>query len=487
MFNQMTITKMNKKILTILAAAMALVAVSCQKDNTNIAVGDDMRTVEVYATETRTTIGYEASDVSHLEWCEGDKVAYVTDIAGDTFKSAEMKYSAKGWYFSSNVTAAAETIYVIYPVGDNVGKSLAEAKASLITEFQQVADADFAGENLPMYASAPIVSTSRVEVTYEVLASVVRFTVEGEGHEAERLQSVTLTTNEPLVGDYCYDASTGKMVFEGAENSIKVNYTSTTEGGEDVLLARGHDIYMVVPSAAFTGVDVIVETDADTYTWSNGAIDLSHPERRLYRVALDLAASDGAPVPVNRYFSPVCSLDEITDDGTYLIATYFNGKYYVTNNEPTDSANYYYVTGVELPQDEFGILHCDDAMNYTWSISKHNEGYMFYSANMSKQGNKGVYLVSQGGSDMFSGENGYEGKAWYVLPSALPSGDAASRAYWDIALDGNGTATMYNKYDRGVDMNVCYKYCTSHNYFTLCFESAADKLDIAILRLDDAE
>lgn len=478
---------MNKKILTILGAAMALVAVSCQRDSATIAVGDEMRTVEVYAAQTRTTIGYEASDVSHLEWCEGDKVAYVTDVAGDTFKSAEMKYSAKGWYFSSNVTAAAETIYVIYPVGDNVGKSLAEAKASLVAEFQQVADVDFVGENLPMYASAPITSTSRVEVVYEVMASVVRFSVVGEGHDVESLQSVTLTTNEPLVGDYSYDAASGKMLFEGAANSIKVDYVSATELGEDVLLARTHDIYMVVPSAAFTGVDVVVKTDADTYVWSNGAMDLSHPERRLYRVALDLAAADGAPAPVNRYFSPVCSLDEITDEGTYLIATNIDGKYYVTNNEPTDTANYYYVEGVELPSDEFGVLHSEDAMNYTWSITKHDQGYMLYSANMVKQGSKGVYLISQGGSDMFSGEGGYEGKAWYVLPSALPTGDLASRAYWDITVDGNGTSVLYNKYDRGVDMRVCYKYCTAHNYFALCFEGAPDKADIAILKLADAE
>ena len=478
---------MNKKILTILGAAMALVAVSCQRDSATIAVGDEMRTVEVYAAQTRTTIGYEASDVSHLEWCEGDRVAYVTDVAGDTFKSAEMKYSAKGWYFSSNVTAAAETIYVIYPVGDNVGKSLAEAKASLAAEFQQVADADFVGENLPMYASATITSTSRVEVVYEVMASVVRFSVVGEGHDVESLQSVTLTTNEPLVGDYSYDAASGKMLFEGAANSIKVDYVSATELGEDVLLARTHDIYMVVPSATFTGVDVVVKTDADTYVWSNGAMDLSHPERRLYRVALDLAAADGAPAPVNRYFSPVCSLDEITDEGTYLIATNIDGKYYVTNNEPTDTANYYYVEGVELPSDEFGVLHSEDAMNYTWSITKHDQGYMLYSANMVKQGSKGVYLISQGGSDMFSGEGGYEGKAWYVLPSALPTGDLASRAYWDITVDGNGTAVLYNKYDRGVDMRVCYKYCTAHNYFALCFEGAPDKADIAILKLADAE
>lgn len=468
-----------------LAAALSLVAVSCQEDNANIAEGDNTRTVEVYAAETRTTIGYEASDVSHLEWREGDKVAYVTDAQGDSFKSAEMKRNSNGWYFLSDVPKNATSIYVIYPVGDNLGKSLIEAKASLAANIEQVAGESFNGELLPMFATASLTSDNRITVDYTVLASVVRFSVNGAGHDVENLRSVTLTTAEPMVGDYSVDVTSDDMLFEGSANSIKVKYVSATETGEDVLLAASHDIYMVLPSQSFTGVNVVVETDADTYTWSNGAMDLSHPERRLYRVALDLNTSEGAPVPTNRYFAPVCNVNDITDDGTYLIATKLNGKYYVTNNVPTNSSNYYWVTGVELPSDEFGVLHSDDAMNYTWNITKHDNGYMFYSPNMEKQGTMGVYLISQGGTGSFSGEEGNEGKAWYVTEDKLPSGDGALRAYWDIALDGNGSATLYNKYDRGVEDNVCYKYCTSCNYFTLCLENAPNKVDVAILKLAD--
>ena len=468
-----------------MAAAMSLVAVSCQKDNASIVVAEERRTVEIYAAETRTTIGYEASDVSHLEWCEGDKVAYVTDVEGDTFKSAEMKRGADGWYFMSDVAKSAENIYVIYPVGENIGKSLLEAKASLAAELTQVAGEQFNGELLPMYATAALTAEKKISATYQVMASVVRFTVKGEGHDTESLRSVTLTTSESLVGDYAIDVTSGELVFNGASNSIKVQYESAAELGEDVLLAKSHDIYMVVPSAAFTGVKVVVETDVDTYTWSDGAMDLSHPERRLFRVALDLATSEGAPAPVNRYFQPVLSENEITDDGTYLIAVKLNGKYYVTNNVPTNSSNYYWVTGVELSSDEFGILHSSDAMNYTWSITKHDNGYMFYSPNMEKQGTMGVYLISQGGTGSFSGESGYEGKAWYVTEDKLPTGSGEKRAYWDIVLDGQGVATLYNLYDREIDDNVCYKYCTSCNYFTLCTESAPDKADISIMKLSE--
>ena len=480
------IMNMNKNIFAILAAALSLLTVSCQKDDAGVAATEETRTVEVYAAETRTTIGYEASDVSHLEWCEGDKVAYVTDAEGDTFKSAEMKQGGDGWYFLSDVPKSANAIYVVYPVGDNAGKTLAEAKASLAANIVQIAGDEFDGKLLPMFATAPLTSSNnRIMATYRVLASVVRFTVKGEGHDTESLRSVTLTTSESLVGDYGVDVASGEVVFNGVASSIKVEYQSATEVGEDVLLSNSHDIYMVVPSAEFSGVKVVVETDADTYVWSDGAMDLTHPERRLYRVALDLSTSEGAPVPVNRYFKPVLYQSEITNDGTYLIAVKLGGKYYVTNNVPTNSSNYYWVTGVELSSDEFGILHTDEAMNYTWSITQHDEGYMFYSANMEKQGTMGVYLISQGGTGSFSGESGNEGKAWYVTEDKLPTGDGVLRAYWDIVLDGQGVATLYNKYDRDVEDNVCYKYCTACNYFTLCLEGAPDKANISLMKLSE--
>lgn len=55
-----------------------------------------------------------------------------------------------------------------------------------------------------------------------------------------------------------------------------------------------------------------------------------------------------APETKEEYFTPVCSLSEVTDEGVYLIAVELNGKYYVTNNKPTDTSNYYYLTGVEV-------------------------------------------------------------------------------------------------------------------------------------------
>ena len=472
------------RVKVVLAAVMALVAVSCQNDCDTVKTADATRIVEVYAAETRTTIGYEASDVSHLEWCEGDQVAYVTDVAGDTFKVATMQCDTMGWNFRGEVSASATNIYVIYPVGQNEGKTLAEVKATLVADIVQVAGEDFNGELLPMMATASLVDgNNRIDAVYNALASVLRFRVHGEGRDVESLVSVTLSANEPLAGDFSLDVASGSVLFNGANTSVKVAYESSVETREDVLLSGMHDIYMVVPAAAYTGVGVVVETNMDTYTWSDGVMDLSHPERRLYRVELDLNNSQEAPAPQVKHFVPVCSSAELTDNGTYLLAVMLNGKYYVTNNRPTDTANYYYVEGVEMTTDDSGVVYSEDVMAYTWNITSHDGGYQIYSPNMTKNGTLGVLLIAQGGSGNLSGEHG-DGKAWYVLPSVAEGYDQ-TRLHWDIVLDGQGQATLYNKYDRGMGERTCFKYCTAHNYFTLCKESATSKAEITILKLEE--
>lgn len=472
-------------MVSLAATAMLFTATSCHTDSRDMATVAT-RTIEVRSVATRTTIGYEGSDVSHLEWCEGDKVAYVTDGVGDTFKVAEMTDGATGWSFNAEVPESATNIIVVYPVGDNAGKSLSEVTLSLESEIVQTAGEDFDGRLLPMVAASQLPVGNSIDVVYECLASVIRFNVVGgEGHEVESLKSLSLTTNQPLTGSYSLDLTTVEVVFAGNSNSVNVVYESATETAEDVLLTDNHEIYVVVPSGVYDGVDVVVETDVDSYTWSNGAMDLSHPERRLYRVELDLGTSEGAPVPETQSFRPVTNSSDITDDGVYLIAVELNGKYYVTNNVPTDTSNYYYLTGVEVASDENGVILSESVMNYTWSITLKDGGYEFYSDNMVKNGVNGVLLISQGGSGMFSGEDGYEGKAWYVTPSTADGYSSAQqpRRYWDIELDGEGHAVLRNKYDREVGMFPCYKYCTSHNYFTLCFEGGSDKAEIQLLKL----
>ncbi len=472
---------MNKLFSNVKYVALALVAFAAQAcQNVNTEMEPSTRTITVATASTRTTISYEGSDVSHLVWVDGDQVAYVTDAPGDVFKTAEVIANK----FDAEVPNTAQNIYVIYPVGGNEGRTLPEVSARLACEPVQVATEPFSGDLLPMMAQAPVPAGNQVDVTYESMASVLRFTIKAdESHETEVLKSLSINAAEYLAGVYTLDLATQQMVFNGDTSNINVTYEGE---GTEAMLAESPEIYVVVPSAKFTNVDVVVTTDVDSYYWLDGQMDLTHPERRLYRIDLDLAQSGDAPQPEVAYFKPVMESTDITDDGTYLIATYHNGKYLVTNNVPTNQSNYYYVTGVEVNFDENGIIADELAAAYTWEITKKEGGYEIYSPNMVKQGDTGVLLISQGGSGSSFSQSYGEGKAWFVTPETADGYAEAQqpRRYWDIVPDGTGITTLYNMYDRQ-DGNgrVCYKYSTANDYFTLCYENAEQKAEIILFKL----
>lgn len=466
----------------------ALLAAACSTE-TNDMVQPDVnptRTLTVTAVDTRTTIGYEGSDVSHLVWCDGDEVAYCTDAASDVFKTAEVKSNA----FKAEVPSNASSIVVIYPAGDNAGKSLVQASASLYPEIEQDLDSTFNGALLPMLAVSPIpANTNNVNVEYECLASVIRFTVLPSSDDEsvmESLQSVTLTAAEDLTGTYAMGPS-GSLEFTGSGKSVVMNVTGNPE---NLLLSKKPEVYAVVNRAAYTGVNVVVKTDLESYSFTDGAMDASHPERTLYRVNLDLSTVTPGASSVKEYFTVVKDIDDITDDGTYLIVTDKDAStYYMTDNKPTDSANYYYLMGVEISHDETGVSATEEIMGYTCNITKHDGGYKVFFPYLVKQGQSGVEMIAQGGSgsDLNAAHDG-EGKAWYVTTETADGWTEAQqpRRYWEISVDSDGIALLRNKYDRGTGRKVYYKFCKSHSYFTLCHEGDSFQ-DVRILKLTTVE
>ena len=104
-----------KKILYMAAAVAA--AVSCQTKN-DVEVLSGKREVTVYHHDmaTKTGISYEASDVSHLVWNEGDKVMYITSD-----KSGLYDYGFQEAVVTSNKFTAS--------ISDKAGKSDKDRKS----------------------------------------------------------------------------------------------------------------------------------------------------------------------------------------------------------------------------------------------------------------------------------------------------------------------------------------------------------------------
>lgn len=358
------------------AAMLSLAACSTPVDGD---IQHPTRTVTVdLVPQTRTTIGYEGSDVSHLEWCAGDNIAYVTDIAGDTFRSATVTANS----FKAEIPSSAtkdNTLVALWPVAENTGKPLMEASVCLAAESVQTGEkSGFDGSLLPMYARADIVA-GRINAEYCVMGSVIRFAVKNGQRHDEILKSVTLTTDQNIVGEFRIDpTSLNGYTFNGQSNTI----TATIETPEDKPATLAEDeiryAYVVVPKGSYTGVTVTVHTDTDAYVFADGAMDLSRDDRALYRVELDLTSSTKLPPePEEQYFTRIASTDEITDDGIYLIVT--AEAPYFTPGEIGDSEISYLIP-TEITVTDQGILKDEESLANAWNIRKDagSGAYEFY-------------------------------------------------------------------------------------------------------------
>ncbi|MGN1210569.1 MAG: hypothetical protein ACI4TM_02710, partial [Candidatus Cryptobacteroides sp.] len=114
----------------IIGAVGTIVLASCAKE---AGFQESSRAITVNCPVTKTSISYEGSDVSHLVWSDGDSVAYVTSCEGDIVKVAEVSHNS----FMAVVPESASTsdkLFVVYPAGDNEGKTMAQMKATVLAD-----------------------------------------------------------------------------------------------------------------------------------------------------------------------------------------------------------------------------------------------------------------------------------------------------------------------------------------------------------------
>ena len=443
-------------INSLMIAGVCMLA-ACSADNGNgPAVPENTRTLTVTCPDTRTTIGYEGSDYSHLVWIDGDRVAYATDVAGDVFKTAGVADNR----FAAEVPAGATAdnrLLIVWPAAPNAGGQLAGASAELAGSIDQVAGAPFDGGLLPMYADVSIpADRDQVDALYTVLGSVLRIGIDATGHETEVLRSVTLTAKEKLVGSYTFDAATRVWSFSGTSNKVTVSVT-----GEKAVLSDKAYVYMVVDPAAYTGVTVTVETDLDTYVYADGAMDVGQKGRTLYRIDLSL---DEPVEPVIPYFTQVTDLSELTDDGTYLIVTDRSA----TQCYATGPKSMTFFMPVALDLTEEGILCTDEVMKHTWKIGKHEATgmYSLWSKEIGQYvGAPGAILSSDYGKFWFDPEIGDDESSILTY-------------YWEIAVDEQ-SATVQTR--RMEDCRFMYK--SSVQYFCPCTSQTSGAQPIRIFKL----
>lgn len=401
------------KIILLSAGISLLTACSDESGQSNLL--EPTRSLTVKSLLTRTTIGYEGSDFSHLEWREGDRVAYVTDLPGEVFRTAEVSDNR----FTAELPARAaadNVLIVVWPAASNQGRPLAEATLTLAAETVQTAGAEFDGSLLPMYARIPIpASGAEVDAEYLQPASVVRISIDPTGHEEENLKSVTLKANEYLAGNYNWNPDgEPQWNFTGVSQTIR-----TTVSGEDALLEKEPYVYMVVNRAAYTGVEVRIETDRNTYTFPDGTMQVDLPGFTLYRIHMKL---DDAPGPKVSLFTQVTDQAELTAEGTYLIvADKSSTEYYTPDKRSYTSV----IPPAAIPFTEAGIESSEAVTPFTWKIERNADTGMY-----SLYSNRDNVYVGSPGAMMV---NDY-GKLFFK--EEIPQTDeGAVTYYWDISVD----------------------------------------------------
>lgn len=261
---------------------LALTSVACQNKDEFVA----SRALTVHGDLTKTTIAYEG-DVSHLVWSEGDNVMYLTDDKAGLYDFGFQSAEVKGNSFTANISTAATAdnkLLVVWPSGATaLGSSDAVVRMSASVSLKSTDP--FNGRLLPMVALTAVPQGKEVNVSYRPLASVLRVQIDTTGHSKEKLQSLTLTTAEQCVGNFLVSTTQeGGALYKGRTNILEVKVTDTPE------LKDLKYVYMVVAKGSYTGVKMDVKTDAATYTFEDGKMDVSAEDKGLFRLNLTLPA-----------------------------------------------------------------------------------------------------------------------------------------------------------------------------------------------------
>lgn len=240
---------MMKKKLSILATLLAFCSCIGQIPEDELLVETSIQAT--ITPHTRTCMGPEEEGIYKVLWTSGDGIV-VSDGALDAVFITDNDKSASATFipktkipmdFSNGVIAG-------YPVeGMFLAGPVVEENIYLtIPDIQRYTEGSFAEETMPMIS----------EVAYEPVlkfrnvASVMKLAVSGE--EEVTITSVSLSSNEIISGDLCYNPGTDSYIQE----EVMTPYTSTTlDCGEGVTVGKnGTEFHIVVPHQTYTGMTI---------------------------------------------------------------------------------------------------------------------------------------------------------------------------------------------------------------------------------------
>lgn len=428
--------------LSVAATVSAILFSACQI--TEVSDSIKTRSITVYPVEadTRTSLEYEYSDYSHLVWCEGDVVAYVTDCASDVVKEAQV--SSEG-VFTATIPESAGTdnrLYVVYPGDGLAGGTLADLSLEISAQQTQdsISAVNSTGIVIPMMACTHVPETGEtsVSVSYDVPVSVIRFDFATADFPQDQIQSVTFTAAQPVAGTVNVAGSVnGDVIFNGVSNSVTTTIDRLSP------LERGGYVYVPVMRGSYSGVTLEVVTDNNEFVFRDGNFELDDPDATLYKVEMTLGEGQVIRDP---YFVEISEDEQFSPDNKYLIA-YRQSDYVYRVASEHISSKIDAVT-IEYDPDLGGIPVVGDVMDYVFTIGPVAGADGYYWLYSEAAGNtNGNYIGSAGGTSAAGN---------FFFQNTEPT--SSSNYYiWQITY-GDGVQYIYNE-----GRNRWFKYDASAN------------------------
>lgn len=387
------------KSFVLIAAAAVTLAGCTQKEVLDTPKDGELVTLKFNihnadeGTVTKALLGTE-NGKNFLNWEDGDQIgtfsvgsfsgdqsvsnnnAGTVAVAGDNYTLNVQTYNA------GNIT----NIYSYYPYSASAGKNKTAAVVT-IPEAQTMSNSGFDADAMPM-AGAPVtvsVTTAAANtdtpcgtINFSNLGSIIKFRVYSSVSTTETLTSVTYKATG-IGGAFTIDLTAidaeDEATLELTDSDV-INEITTSVAGNPAIsgLDNAIDVYMVVAPGDYTGSQVIVTTNAHTYTLDASGTK-SFTRSHVKPIKVDIENGVQGDLPAAETWTKVTKASDFTA-GTYYILR-GDGAYYLPNAVASSGAPacVAYTAAATIP----------NAMR--WTATEGTDGLIFESA-----ANAGNYL-----------------------------------------------------------------------------------------------
>ena len=271
--------KMQKTLMLVAAAAMALAGCSKEDVSDNALPGSGTKATRGFTAEiasSRTTLNDAAT---RMKWTAGDQLGFYTDVETD-LNVASSTYAEGATNFTAEIDTKATKVYAYYPYFSSQKDRTYENVSLYIEDAQTQTEAGVLNGNMVgMYASATLAEGQNTVLTFTPIASLIAFNIYDAENNGDAVKSITFTPagGEKLNGQHIYNLETGETTDTGYKESATVTLTTPYAVPAAKPAGKAGYIYLAVTPKSYAGGTFTVVTDKGLYTFeTTKSFDLSN-------------------------------------------------------------------------------------------------------------------------------------------------------------------------------------------------------------------